>query len=252
MGWQQNNRQIAGCSQQSRVVAVPTALLQVSNGVQRVKLFRRHTQPVSSTDKQQQFLALLQPVYDGLYRFIYALTRNRDKADDLMSETILQAYERFETVRDKQAFFSFVLTIARRTHKRREWRARLFVFDNDTADLTHGQASSPEIATDTELMLNALNDLPEKQREALILFEISGFSIEEICAVQGGSISGVKSRLARGRQKLAELLGHNEPTQDAKERAISATDKEPRNVRYSSNSLSSTVLSGSIAQEATR
>lgn len=200
-----------------------------------MKLFRRNTQPVASTDKQQKFLALLQPVYDGLYRFIYALTRNRDKADDLMSETILQAYERFETVRDTQAFFSFVLTIAKRIHKRREWRARLFTFDDDTIEQAYGNTSSPETATDTELMLEALDKLPAKQREALILFEISGFSIEEICAVQGGSISGVKSRLARGRQKLAELLGHAEQSDEK-----------------NSPSLSPAVFGGTIAQEATR
>lgn len=180
---------------------------------------------------------LLQPVYDGLYRFIYALTRNRDKADDLMSETILQAYERFETVRDQQAFFSFVLTIAKRIHKRREWRARLFIFDNDTLDHTYGNVSSPETATDTELMLQALDSLPAKQREALILFEISGFSIEEICAVQGGSLSGVKSRLARGRQKLAALLGHTEAAQEKGERQENVQE-ESRGVRYTTTTPS--------------
>jgi len=216
-----------------------------------VKLFRRHTQAQgASTEKQQKFLALLQPVYDGLYRFIYALTRNRDKADDLMSETILQAYERFETVRDTKAFFSFVLTIAKRIHKRREWRARLFIFDSDTIEQTYGSTSSPETATDTELMLHALDRLPAKQREALILFEISGFSIEEICALQGGSLSGVKSRLARGRQKLAELLGHAD---DKKEQKNSTPDDMPREAHYSATQLSSAVFRGTItAPEANR
>lgn len=219
-----------------------------------MKLFRRHTQPTASTAKQQQFLALLQPVYDGLYRFIYALTRNRDKADDLMSETILQAYERFETVRDTQAFFSFVLTIARRLHKRREWRARLFIFDNDAADYTYGHASSPETTTDTELMLNAMEKLPEKQREALILFEISGFSIEEICAVQGGSLSGVKSRLARGRQKLAELLGHSEEVQQPQKTQSQKEFQQDgiRTTQYSPTSISPAVFGSSIARETTR
>ena len=216
-----------------------------------MKLFRRHSQPVASTEKQQRFLALLQPVYDGLYRFIYALTRNRDKADDLMSETILQAYERFETVRDTQAFFSFMLTIAKRVHKRREWRARLFIFDSDTVEHTFGGASSPETATDTELMLDALDRLPAKQREALILFELSGFSIEEICALQGGSLSGVKSRLARGRQKLAALLGHEEPVQNKADHR-GTHGETAQGVRYPTASLSPTVFNGTIAQEATR
>lgn len=214
-----------------------------------MKLFRRHTQVHASTEKQQRFMDLLQPVYDGLYRFIYALTRNRDKADDLMSETILQAYERFETVRDQQAFFSFVLTIAKRIHKRREWRARLFIFDNDTLDHTYGSASSPETATDTELMLQALDSLPAKQREALILFEISGFSIEEICAVQGGSLSGVKSRLARGRQKLAALLGHTEVQEKAERQE--RVQEESRGVRYVAPSFSPATFRGKMSVQET-
>jgi len=44
--------------------------------------------------------------------------------------------------------------------------------------------------------------LPDKQREAIVLFELSGFSIEEIRELQGGTISGVKMRLKRGRNQL--------------------------------------------------
>jgi DNA-directed RNA polymerase specialized sigma24 family protein len=53
----------------------------------------------------------------------------------------------------------------------------------------------------------ALSALPEKQREAVVLFEIEGFSIEEVAKMQNAKISAVKSRLARGR---ARLRGHYE------------------------------------------
>jgi len=52
----------------------------------------------------------------------------------------------------------------------------------------------------------ALALLPEAQREALILFEISGFSIKEVAGLQAASISAVKQRLKRGREKLTEIL----------------------------------------------
>ena len=48
--------------------------------------------------------------------------------------------------------------------------------------------------------------LPEEQKEAVILFEISGFSIKEICEIQQAGESAVKQRLKRGRQKLTEIL----------------------------------------------
>jgi RNA polymerase sigma-70 factor (ECF subfamily) len=46
----------------------------------------------------------------------------------------------------------------------------------------------------------------EEQREAIILFEIAGFSIKEIVVIQNASESAVKQRLKRGREKLVEIL----------------------------------------------
>jgi RNA polymerase sigma-70 factor (ECF subfamily) len=63
----------------------------------------------------------------------------------------------------------------------------------------------------------ALARLPEKQREAVILFEISGFSLAEIREIQGGSLSGVKSRIVRGRDNLANLLRDRESAYQLRE-----------------------------------
>ena len=57
-----------------------------------------------------------------------------------------------------------------------------------------------------EDLYKALGKLPEIQREALILFEISGFSIKEIAVIQEANEDAVKKRLTRGRQELAKLL----------------------------------------------
>jgi DNA-directed RNA polymerase specialized sigma24 family protein len=68
------------------------------------------------------------------------------------------------------------------------------------------EGTTPERAADVAMLNRALARLPERQREAVVLFEISDLSLEEIRVIQGGSLSGVKSRIVRGRQKLAELL----------------------------------------------
>lgn len=216
-----------------------------------MKLFRSKTQTPVSTEKQQQFMELLQPVYDGLYRFIYAMTRQRDKADDLMSETILKAYEGFDSLKEKRAFFSFVLTIAKRLHKRREWRARLFSFDNEVLDENYSYGTSPETAVDAQILLEALNDLPEKQREALVLFEISGFSLEEICTIQESSLSAVKSRLARGRQKLAAQLGRvYEPNNEQHVAQPSALyNAFSQNLLYSTSSATAEAFTGTLVMQ---
>jgi len=53
-----------------------------------------------------------------------------------------------------------------------------------------------------ERAARALANLDAEQREAVVLHEIEGFSVEEIAEMQGVTSSAVKSRLARGREKL--------------------------------------------------
>jgi len=59
-------------------------------------------------------------------------------------------------------------------------------------------------------MLKYMDILPERQKEALSLFELADFPIEEIRKIQGGTASGVKMRLVRARAKLAILMRDGE------------------------------------------
>ncbi len=175
----------------------------------------RHFSLIMSTDqtghiatRQERFLALLLPVRERLSQFARALTRDRDEADDLVSDTILIAYEQFDGVRHPDAFLGYLFTIATRRHRRQRWRGRLFGrYDEERAHAIAGSGTTPEVAADVQALRAALARLPMKQREAVMLFEIAGLTLQEICAVQGGSLSGVKSRIVRGRARLAELLG---------------------------------------------
>ncbi len=159
-------------------------------------------------ERQERFLRLLMPVYERLARFARALVNDREDARDLISDTVLAALEQLDDIREDKAFLSYVFTIARRLAKRYRTRAKLFgEYDEEAAEQIHDTQASPETSLDVRFLYEALAKLPSKQRDAVILFEISGFSLEEIRDIQGGSLSGVKSRVARGRQRLAKLLG---------------------------------------------
>ncbi len=164
--------------------------------------------------KQRYFLELFEPCREKLNRFAFALAKDRQDANDIVQETILKAYGALDSLKNPEAFTSFLFTIASRIHKRTGWRQRLFshfhVADDDSQpEIEELQASEsePGISHDVELLYQALAKLPHKQKEAVVLFEISGLTIKEICEIQGGSIPGVKSRIQRGRKALAELLG---------------------------------------------
>ena len=68
------------------------------------------------------------------------------------------------------------------------------------------KTQSPELAYDIHLLYQAMDQLSVKEKECLILFEISGFSVREVAVIQNETESAIKSRLSRSRQKLKSLL----------------------------------------------
>jgi RNA polymerase sigma-70 factor (ECF subfamily) len=158
--------------------------------------------------KQQRFLEFLAPVSTKLSSYCLAMTRDSEAAYDLMGDTILAAYESFEKLKDDRAFTAFLFTIARRKYWRRRLRSALFgTYESAIAEQIDDPTVRPWISVDIQALYDAIAQLPAKQREAVIMFELSGCSLEEIRQVQGGSISAVKSRLSRGRQRLSRILG---------------------------------------------
>jgi RNA polymerase sigma-70 factor (ECF subfamily) len=69
--------------------------------------------------------------------------------------------------------------------------------------------ANPQEDADVHFLHQAVAQLSEDQRECIILFEISGFSIKEITHIQNASESAVKQRLKRGREKLIEILTYD-------------------------------------------
>ena len=158
--------------------------------------------------RQERFLALLEPRLEDLSRFCLAMTHEVEGGRDLMSDVILAAWERFDSLRDEEAFLSFLFTIARRTYHRRHRRERFFGEYDEQAALNIAVNGTPVwIGADVRALYDALAKLPEVQREAIVLFELTGLSLKEVAEVQKASLSAVKSRVSRGRERLAELLG---------------------------------------------
>lgn len=158
--------------------------------------------------QQERFLDLLEPRLEDLSRFCLAMTHDPEAGKDLMSDVILAAWERFDSLREEAAFLSFLFTIARRTYHRRRRREKLFgEYDERAANNIRDNGSPVWIGADVRALYEALAELPDAQREAVVLFEITGLSLKEVADVQKSSLSAVKSRISRGREKLASILG---------------------------------------------
>jgi RNA polymerase sigma-70 factor (ECF subfamily) len=159
------------------------------------------------TQNKIEFLSLYEPVHNQLSKFCRAISGNTEDGEDLLQDTILNCIEGFNKIKDKDVFKSYLFSIACNLHKMklRRLKFRAEFSDNEINQIVDfGQ--DQEYLTDFRIVYEKMLSLPERMAETLILYHISDLSLEEIQKIQGGSLSGVKLRLKRGREKLLSLL----------------------------------------------
>lgn len=148
------------------------------------------------------------PLQPSLERYALHLTRNRYDARELVADTIAAVYERFDTITNKQALLSYVFTIATRIwNATKRHRNRNVVTASEQFETLFDSSATAEEQYDISLLYKAIAKLPEHIQQAVILFEIMGFSIQEIANIQECTEVSVKVRLHRARKKLRSLLG---------------------------------------------
>lgn len=157
--------------------------------------------------KKNRFTELIKPLMPKLERYALSVAYDREQAKDIAAETLMIAFERFDTLKDKKALLSFLFTIASRVRieiiKQDKRTERL---PEDISELFSDKNASPETLADVRFLYEALDKIDSKMRESIILFEIIGLKIKEIADVQNCSVAAVKLRLFRGRRKLKEIL----------------------------------------------
>ena len=157
--------------------------------------------------KQSHFLTLYEPVHEQFERFCRARVYGEMEYCDLMNETLLVAYEKLEKLESEAAFLSFLIGISIRilgskNQKIREQRVTSSMNIHQVKD----EYATTDLAIDIHYLHESLAKLSDNQRESIILFELTGYSIKEIAELQGASESAVKQRLKRGRDNLIDIM----------------------------------------------
>ena len=157
--------------------------------------------------RQDEFMLLYAPVHERINRYAQSLTKNNEDAKDLLSDTLLVAFENFDKIEKKESFAFFLFGVASRLFKQRLRKNKWWgAYDSEQAERIPGGYSAPELNADVAMLYKAMEKLPGTHREALVLFELSGLTNKEIADIQGVTESAVKSRIARSHEKLATLL----------------------------------------------
>jgi RNA polymerase sigma-70 factor (ECF subfamily) len=143
----------------------------------------------------------------SLRAFAVSLSGNVDRADDLVQETLMRAIANIDRFQPGTNLPAWLFTILR-NHFRSEFRKRRREVEDADGKYTEslkaepGQIGSIEFAE----FRRALAQLPQDQREALVLVGASGFSYEEAANICGCAVGTIKSRVNRARTRLADLM----------------------------------------------
>jgi RNA polymerase sigma-70 factor (ECF subfamily) len=144
----------------------------------------------------------------NLRAFGIALCGDADRADDLVQETMLKAWNSIESFQEGTNLRAWLFTILRNTYFSECRRRRREVPDNDgdyVARLSVAPAQQGRM--DAQDLIRALGQLTDDQREALILVGAEGFAYEEAAAICNCAVGTIKSRVNRARNRLVEILG---------------------------------------------
>lgn len=160
--------------------------------------------------------AALAQLYDRyrviLFGLLLRILNNREEAEDVLQETFLQVWRRapnFDENRGRP--FTWLVTLARsrgidrlRTLAARE---RVAVASaKDEAEVVSDAASDAFRSEQRRLITNALDQLPDEQKQTLLLAYFDGLTQSEIAARLDTPLGTVKTRMRTGMMKLRELL----------------------------------------------
>lgn len=143
----------------------------------------------------------------SLRAFAVSLSRRQDRADDLVQETVMKAWGKQDSFQPGTNMRAWLFTILRNEFYSQMRRKGRELPDPDGV-FAANMATHPEQYGKLDMadFKSALNELPDDQREAIVLIGASGFSYEEASEIAGVAVGTIKSRVNRARSKLQEIL----------------------------------------------
>ena len=159
------------------------------------------------------FDELVRRTYVDTYTLAVRLTGNEEDARDVVQEAYLRAWKGLSRFRGDSQFTTWMYRItanAAYTHVQKRKRQRTTTLDDVDEPIEARLESDPQIVADStaglEDLAEAVDALPPKLREIVILKDVYGLSHEAISEELGISIAAAKVRLPRGRKRLRDHL----------------------------------------------
>lgn len=154
---------------------------------------------------REQFIELVQAEQNALRSFLLALCcGNKFDADDLAQDTLVKAYLALGQYSDRAQFRAWLFKIAYNTF------LNYAASGHRTASLEEAELMAGPMESDAgfrhQALYLALAQLPPRERSAITLYYLNGYSIKEIAGITDCGADAVKKQLSRGREKLKETI----------------------------------------------
>jgi RNA polymerase sigma-70 factor (ECF subfamily) len=165
-----------------------------------------------STRPSQQFQNDLVALIPFLRAFSRVLCGGKAIAEDMAQEALAKAWRSHGSFEPGTNLKAWLFTILRNefyTHGRRAWREAHW--DQEKAEQIGTPDDPQEWVVHLSDTTRALATLPVGQREALLLVAAGGFSYEDTATICGAPMGTIKSRVARARTALLDILDNGKP-----------------------------------------
>jgi len=143
---------------------------------------------------------------DTLHRFIHKRINDPTVAEDLVQDVLIKAYSQLDRLEKKEKLLPWLYQITRNVmidHFRRNKPAQEFDEATFAENADMDETAARELAC---CILPFIQQLPLPYQQAVMLSEIEGVKLKQVAMQQGLSLSGVKSRVQRGRQMLKTMF----------------------------------------------
>ena len=163
----------------------------------------------------REFHRLIEHEIPRLRRYARALTRDSNRADDLVQDTLLRGLDKahlWQVGTDLRAWLFTIMHNQYVNDIRRATREEATV-DVDQVASTLVATSDPTASRQLSELDRALGHLSRGQREVVLLVGLEGMSYDEAAKILRVPIGTIRSRLGRAREALRSLMGMNEETQ---------------------------------------
>lgn len=167
----------------------------------------------------QAFSELFRRHRDRLWAVALRTMRDPEDAADALQDAMVSAFRNAASFRAESQVTTWlhriVVNACLDRMRRRQTKPSVPLIE--TGPLEPASSRDAIAEQDTRMAVqDALSELPDDQRSAIVLVDVEGYSVSESSAMLGIAEGTVKSRCARGRTKLAKLLGHlRNPSTDA-------------------------------------